>query len=119
MAPAFSVRAAPWCRPFCFRCLRPEGLCRFFGILDPCHEGAKRWIREALFNHLINQAPKLVPVAVDVHHDDRLVVQPQLAPGQNLEEIVQRACPAGQNHDGIGVHEHDFLPLVHGFGDHE
>jgi hypothetical protein len=44
-------------------------------------------------------------------------VQAELAPGQHLEQLVERAGAAGQRHDGVGVHEHHLLALVHGLGD--
>ena len=44
-------------------------------------------------------------------------MQAELAPGQHLEELVEAAGAAGQGHDGVGVHEHHLLALVHGLGD--
>ncbi len=45
------------------------------------------------------------------------MVQPQLAPGQHLEQFVQRAGAARQDHHRVGIHEHHLLALMHGFGD--
>jgi len=68
---------------------------------------------------VIHQRRERCPVIVDTQQDDRLGVKPKLAPGQHLEEFIQRSGPAGQHHDGIGIHQHDLLALMHGFGDDE
>jgi len=44
-------------------------------------------------------------------------MQAELAPGQHLEQLVERARAAGQNRDGVRVHEHHLLALVHRLGD--
>ena len=41
-------------------------------------------------NHVVDQAQQGVPVAVDIQQQDRLGMQTQLAPGEHLEEFVQR-----------------------------
>jgi len=46
-------------------------------------------------------------------------MQAQLPPCQDFEKLVKRPGPAGQHHDGIGVHKHDLFALMHGFGDDE
>jgi nucleoid-associated protein YgaU len=65
---------------------------------------------------MVDQADQRLPVPLDVQQEDRLAVQPDLRPGQHLEEFIQRARATGQHHDGVGIHEHDLLPLVHVFG---
>lgn len=43
-----------------------------------------------------------------------VIMYPQLRPGGGLEELVQRAEPAGQHHQGVCAVDHAHLALVHG-----
>ncbi len=54
-----------------------------------------------------------------VDQDDRLVVHAELAPGDDLERLVQRAHAAGQNDEGLGQVEHHALAGVHAVDDLE
>jgi len=66
---------------------------------------------------VVDEAEKRLPVTVDVDEIDRLVVQAELRPCQHLEEFVERARPAGQHGDGMGIHVHHLLALMHVLGD--
>jgi hypothetical protein len=46
-------------------------------------------------------------------------MQAQLAPCQDLEELVERPRAARQHHDRVGIHEHDLLAFMHRLGDDE
>ena len=48
----------------------------------------------------------------------RLVVDPELLPGEHLEELVEAAEAAGQDDEPVGAVEHRALPGVHVPGDH-
>src|SRR5215470_12441436 len=61
--------------------------------------------REALLDDVVDQLEQRLPEAVDVDQDDRLVVQPQLPPGQHLEGLVERAEAAGEDREGVGAIE--------------
>ena len=41
----------------------------------------------------------------------------ELRPGELLDQFLQRADPAGQRHEGVGVLEHQPFALVHVAGD--
>tara|TARA_R100000322_G_scaffold1819_8_gene1887 strand:- start:4342 stop:4758 length:417 start_codon:yes stop_codon:yes gene_type:complete len=66
-----------------------------------------------------HQARERVPVAGGVEQDHGLVVKTKLTPCEHLEELVERPGPARKHHDGIRIHEHHLLALVHVLGDHE
>ena len=59
------------------------------------------------------------PIAGDVDDHDRLVVQAELLPGDDLERLVERAEAARQHREGIGHLEHAALALVHAVDDDE
>ena len=44
-------------------------------------------------------------------------MQAELAPGNDLDRLVERAQSARQRHEGIGSLEHALLATVHGVGD--
>jgi hypothetical protein len=46
-------------------------------------------------------------------------MQAQLAPCQDLEELIERPGAPRQHHDRVGIHEHDLLALMHRLGDDE
>ena len=52
----------------------------------------------------------------DVAQQDRLVVQPKLSPGDDLDGLVQRAQPARQRHERVRLREHALLAAVHAVG---
>ena len=37
----------------------------------------------------------------------------ELRPGELLDELLERAEPAGKRHEGVGLGEHQLLPLMH------
>src|SRR5471032_2040031 len=59
-----------------------------------------------------------LPIAALVDDHDRLGVQAQGAPGQDLEELLQGADAARQDHESVRAVEHLELALVHGLDDH-
>jgi len=65
---------------------------------------------------MIEQRPQRLPIALRVEQHDGFCVQAKLPPCQHLEEFVERPGHAGQHYDGIGIHEHDLLALMHGLG---
>ena len=46
--------------------------------------------------HMVEQAAERVPEAIDVQDQDRLLVTPELRPGELLDQFFQRADAAGQ-----------------------
>jgi hypothetical protein len=68
---------------------------------------------------VVQHRPERRPVARRIQQEHRLGVQPELAPCQDLEELVERSRAPRQHHDRVGVHEHDLLAFVHRLGDDE
>jgi len=66
---------------------------------------------------MADEVEKRLPVPVHVDEVDRFFMQAELRPGQHLEELVERPRAAGQNGDGMGIHVHHLLALVHVLGD--
>jgi len=54
-----------------------------------------RGVGEAAVDDVVDEAQQLLPVAGDVDDDDRLVVEAELLPGDDLEGLVERAEAAG------------------------
>src|SRR3546814_9019778 len=61
---------------------------------------------EAGVDHMVHKIQKRPPVAVLVDQHDRLVVQPELLPGDDLEGFVERAEASGQNDESVGPFDH-------------
>src|SRR5690606_18842717 len=72
---------------------------------------------EALRDQVIDEVQERVPVTVEVNQHDRLVVQPKLPPGQNLERLVERAEAARQDGKGVRQLDHQALAGVHAVDD--
>ena len=58
-----------------------------------------------------------LPVAADVEQADRLAVQPELLPREQLEQLVERPGAAGQRDHGVRQLGHQRLALVHRLDD--
>ena len=70
----------------------------------------------------LQHGEQMVPIAVDVEDDYRLLVQVELTPGGDFHGLVKRAQPAGEYHERIALGIHHLLALMHGvyhmqFGD--
>src|SRR6516165_10552992 len=52
---------------------------------------------KALGDHIIDEAQEALPIAGDIDQEDGLVMQAELAPGEHLEGLVQRAETTGQD----------------------
>ena len=72
---------------------------------------------KAAAHHALEQSRQGLPVAALVDDDDRLAVEAEGPPGQDLEEFLQGAEAARQNREGVGPLEHLQLALVHGLDD--
>ena len=68
---------------------------------------------------MVDERSKRRPVARDIDDEDRLVVEPELLPGDDLEGLVERAEAAGQHGEGVGQLEHPAFALVHAVDDDE
>src|SRR5579871_4418657 len=58
-----------------------------------------------------------LPEAVDVGDKDWLFVAAKLRPRHLLHQLLERAEPAGQRHEGVGALEHGAFALMHVPGD--
>src|SRR3546814_8135905 len=74
---------------------------------------------EACGDHMVHKIQKRPPVAVLVDQHDRLVVQPELLPGDDLEGFVERAEASGQNDESVGPFDHHPLAGMHAVDDVE
>src|SRR3546814_818224 len=72
---------------------------------------------EASVHHMVQQREQRAPIAVDVDHDHRLVVLFELAPGDDLQRLVERADTARQHQEGVREVEHALLADVHAVDD--
>src|SRR5579863_5938151 len=66
---------------------------------------------------MLDEPEERRPVAVDVDDHDRLVVKPQLLPGDDLDRLVERAEAARQHHEAVGELEHALLARMHAGND--
>ena len=57
--------------------------------------------QEPLGDGVVEERGEPVVVAGDVEHAERLVVQPQLAPGVDLDQLLERPDPAGQRDERV------------------
>ena len=62
----------------------------------------------------MQEGDECVVVSVDVQDDDRLVVDPEVFPGDDFEEFLHCAAASGQRDGGIGEFGHLLLAFVHG-----
>jgi hypothetical protein len=62
---------------------------------------------------VIEQCAERLPEACDIGEQDRLLVPAELRPGHLLDDLFERADPAGQGNKGIRHFEHLALALVH------
>ena len=63
--------------------------------------------------HVREKLQQMIEVAVDVEHADRLRVDAELQPGENLEQFLRRADAAGQRDETVGKIGHLVLARVH------
>ena len=66
---------------------------------------------------MVEQRAQRSPVPGDIDEKDRLVVQRELTPGQDLEKLIQRSDAARQHRKGIGALGHDALAVMHRLDD--
>src|SRR4051812_36524686 len=75
--------------------------------------GAMLLAQEALPDGVVEQRGQAVVVAADVEDAHRLVVQAELAPGVDLDQLLERAGAAGERDERIREVGHEGLALVH------
>jgi hypothetical protein len=68
---------------------------------------------------VVDQGKQPVVEAGDVQDADRLAVQPELRPGDHLEQLLERAEAAREGDHGVRQLGHQRLPLVHALHDSE
>src|SRR5439155_2609725 len=56
---------------------------------------------ETLLYDMIDERLEFLPIAGDVHDDDRLVMQQELLPGNDFECFLDRADPPGEDGEGV------------------
>src|SRR5262249_3426880 len=66
---------------------------------------------EAFLDGVAEEREEPAPVAADVHEAHRLPVDPELGPGEDLEDLLQRAEAARQRHEAVRQRGHQRLPL--------
>jgi hypothetical protein len=74
---------------------------------------------EALRDGAVEEGEQRREVAVGVEQRARLRVEAELAPGEHLEPLLQRADPAGQRDECVGACGHLRLAFVHRVHDEE
>src|SRR5262247_2068678 len=68
---------------------------------------------EALGDRVGEEPPEPVPVAFNVEHTDRLGVNAELRPREDLEGFLERAEASGQRDEAVDERGHGGLALVH------
>mgnify|MGYP000495273649 CR=1 FL=1 len=96
---------------------RFEGPEHVVGGIDDGEQFGHRRMGETTVDDLLDQVPQRRPVTQRVDHDDGLGMDAELLPGDDLQRLVERPQPAGQDHETVGQLEHAVLALVHGGGD--
>eukprot|EP00913_Durusdinium_trenchii_P021341 g20054.t1 len=86
-------------------------------VLD--HQGAHQMgsVDEPLNAHVIDQRQHGIPEPADIGENHRLLVAPELAPGHDFDDLLERPDAARQGHEGIRPLEHLVLALMHVGGD--
>ncbi len=74
-------------------------------------------MQEALVHHVVGEGEQPIPVSGDVEQADRFAVKPELRPGEDLEQFLDRAEAARQRDHSIRQRLHQRLALVHRFDD--
>ena len=67
--------------------------------------------RTFMRNNIIDQGQQRRPVFCNIDNDNRLVMQPELPPGINLEKFIHRAESTGQDDEGIRKIDHHQPPV--------
>ena len=68
---------------------------------------------------VIQKRQEMVEVTTCIEQRDRLVVEPQLVPGDDLEQLFQGAKTSWKSDKGIGPLRHYRLPHVHVVDNHQ
>ena len=79
-------------------------------------EFADAWMGKTPRDRGLDRCQKRGRGARDVAKQDRLVVETELAPRNDLDRLVQRAKATGQRDEGVGKLEHPPLAAVHTIG---
>jgi hypothetical protein len=69
--------------------------------------------RETRADDMFEERRERRPIAGDVDDEDRLLVQAELAPRQDLDRFVKRADAARQRRERVGPLGHDTFALMH------
>ena len=69
--------------------------------------------QEALGHRVVEERREAVVEAAHVQQPAGLAVHPELRPGDDLEELLEGAQPAGQREEAVGQVGHQRLALVH------
>ncbi len=72
---------------------------------------------EPLVDRVLEEREQRLPVAVDVEQPERLAMQAELLPREQLEQLVERPGAAGERDHRVGELGHQRLALVHGLDD--
>ena len=74
-------------------------------------------LQEPLVDGVLEEGQERLPVAGDVEEADRLAVQAELLPREQLEQLVERPGAPGQRDHRVRKLGHHRLALVHGLDD--
>src|SRR5690348_17331885 len=92
--------------------IQPERAQQRLGLVGEQQRRALCRLEEALLHHVIEEAAQARVEAVHVEQRAGLVVQPELVPGPDLKQLLQRADAAWQRHERIRERGHLRLALV-------
>lgn len=86
---------------------------RSLGIGNDGEQVAIRRLHESRLDLALDQREQRIPEAVDVHEDQRLRVEAELALDQDLGELFQRAEAPGQGDEGVAAVGEGGFPAPH------
>lgn len=87
------------------------------GILHDIEQGTVPGAEEASFDGAVEEGEERVEVTAAVDDGNWPVVELELAPGDDLEHLLERPEPAGQDDEGLREAGHKRLAFVHGLDD--
>ena len=94
-----------------------EGVEEGFRGIGADETGAVLAAEEAAGDHGIETGEDAVEEAVDVEDPDGVLVDGELAPCEDLEELVEGSEAAGEGDEAVGEVDHELFAFVHGADD--
>ncbi len=93
--------------------MRAQPLEERLGVgLDEEHRPRRR-AQDPLVDGVVEEPHETLVVAIEVEQRDGLAVHPELRPGEDLDDLLERPDAAGDGDEGVRQLGHERLALVH------